>query len=125
MLNSGLKKEKQERKIGGLTVKQYFRNIDFNSALMKWTSLLFLTLFIVASCATSSKGDWTKSDKRKAEKAVASVKDQLYEILGSKADHYIRCYLYKVEQHYSNFEEADHDQEGCERLAKECMQDLD
>lgn len=83
-----------------------------------------LALFVLASCGGSSKGNWSEDDKAKAQEAVEEVKADLEVMLGEKAEDYINCYLEKVENEYDNFEAADSDREGCEKLAKECMEDL-
>lgn len=70
------------------------------------------------------KGNWSEEDKTKANDAVDKVKADLEVILGDQAQGYIDCYLEKVENEYDSFASADSDKEGCEQLAKECMQDL-
>ena len=92
---------------------------------MKYLSILTIAsaLFLL-SCAASNKGDWSYKDKRLAKKEIAKVKGELKEVLGSLTDKYIDCYLEKVINHYPNFYTADRDTEGCTRLAKQCMQEI-
>lgn len=83
-----------------------------------------LGLFVLASCGGSSKGNWNEEDKTKAQEAVDKVKADLEVVLGDDAEKYIDCYLEKVENEYDNFDSADTDKEGCEKLAKECMEEI-
>lgn len=78
---------------------------------------------VLVACNQSKKGDWNDEDKQKAKDEMAKVESQL-SVLGDKKDVFINCYLEKVEDNYTNFEEANKDQPGCTKLATECAGEL-
>ena len=79
---------------------------------------------LIVSCGNSSvKGAWNKEDMDKANQEIKSVDADL-KVLGDKKQAYIDCYLQKLENNYENFQAADSDEKGCEKLAVECASEL-
>lgn len=72
----------------------------------------------------STRGNWSKADKKKAKAAVALVKKDIEEALGKQSKAYVKCYLQKVENAYPNFAAADSDEPGCTKLAEQCISQL-
>lgn len=81
---------------------------------------------IMTDCMMSvgSVGGWSDEDIEKAESEIEKVRESLEPMLGENTDAYIDCYLEKIMENYDNFDDANADFEGCESLAKECMEDL-
>lgn len=87
----------------------------------------FPIIFLAAtSCVSSKVGEWSKKDRRKADKAVNESYQELVGIFGeAKAIEFIECYIDKIENTYSSYQEADEDYEGCSLLAKACAETLE
>lgn len=71
----------------------------------------------------STKGNWSATDKEKANAAVAAIDSQLA-AFGDKKQDFIDCYLQKVEDNYNSFDEANVDLEGCSSLAESCANEV-
>jgi hypothetical protein len=81
---------------------------------------LFLTIpfFVVFwSCGDASKkGAWTERDKELVQSEMKKLEDQDQD--------FIDCYSKKLEEHYESFAKANKDLEGCQKLAKECAENI-
>ncbi|MFM7682156.1 MAG: hypothetical protein ACKO7P_05350 [Bacteroidota bacterium] len=77
---------------------------------------------MLVSCSGSKKGAWSDDDKKKANDEIKKVESSL-DILGDKKQKFIDCYLEKVEDNYDNFDAANIDEKGCEKLAIDCMKE--
>lgn len=73
----------------------------------------------------SKKGDWTDSDIERALAEINSERDQLVALIGEeKTDAFIDCAMEKIEANYENFEDADSDLSGMEKIGEDCMMGL-
>lgn len=87
---------------------------------MKKIILTVAVALVLVSCGQSSKkGAWSQEDKDKFNKEMEKVKGSL-DVLGDKKQAYIDCYWKKVEANYENFEKANSDVSGCQKLAMDC-----
>jgi len=90
---------------------------------MKKVFIAVAAIALLASCDSSKKGAWSKEEKDKASAEMKKIESSL-DALGDKKQQYIDCYLGKIEDNYNNFDEANKDQKGCEKLAMECANDV-
>ncbi len=90
---------------------------------MKKVFLAVAAIAFLASCNSSKKGAWSQEDKDKANAEIKKVESSL-DALGDKKQQYIDCYLGKIEDNYNNFDEANKDQKGCEKLAMDCANEV-
>lgn len=90
---------------------------------MKLTLIFIFTGILLSANAQSTVGNWSKKDKRKANKVVKAIDKEL-DVLGDQKQAYIDCYLEKVENNYESFQAADSDYKGCEMLAMECAKGI-
>lgn len=87
--------------------------------------LASLSLIVLTSCGGSSKGNWTDEDKEKARSEMNSERAQMDALIGKeKTDAFIDCAVEKVEENYDNFDAADSDREGIEKIAEDCMKEI-
>ncbi|CAG5081079.1 hypothetical protein [Parvicella tangerina] len=91
--------------------------------------LVFSTILagvLLTSCSgvSSKKGDWSKSDKEKAHKAIAEIDKELSDHYGDQKQDFIDCYLEKVENNYEDFATANADVDGCTKLAEQCSTEI-
>lgn len=87
--------------------------------------LASLSLFVLASCGGSTKGNWSDDDKERAREELNSERDQMEVLIGKeKTDAFIDCAMEKIEANYENFEAADSDIPGMEKIGEECMTEL-
>jgi len=87
-----------------------------------WLLIIFVTLIAFYNCKDGSKkGQWTESDKQKFNSQLESVD---LSALGEYKSQMIDCYLNKIEENYTSYEEADKDVEGCKNLGFECYDEF-
>lgn len=87
--------------------------------------LVSLTLVaLIASCATSKTGDWSKRDIQKVRKEIQLVESDLRATLASDTDAFIECYIQRIIETFPNFEAANSDEAGCSKLAEECVYEV-
>ena len=87
--------------------------------------LASLSLIVLTSCGGSSKGNWTDEDKEKARSEMNKERAQMDALIGKeKTDAFIDCAVEKVEDQYDNFESADTDRDGIEKIAEECLKEI-
>lgn len=91
---------------------------------MKNLIFLVLTVGALSSCIASQKGNWSKSDTKKARKELSKVEAEVRTSLGDQTDAYFDCYLEKIINTYKNYEQANEDYQGCEKLALECVESI-
>ena len=70
----------------------------------------------------SVKGKWSEADKKQFRDDMNGVKE--LSNFGEKKKTWIECYLSKCETNYSSYYEANHDREGCEKVAFECSESI-
>lgn len=82
---------------------------------------IFITL-VIAACSGSVKGKWSEEDRRSFYADMEAVEE--LDNFGDRRKDFIECYLNKAEANYSSYFLADLDEEGCEKLALECGQQV-
>lgn len=102
----------------------YFRNINkINKMknLMKTSIYLLSFTFLLGSCNTSTKGNWSESDLKKCnselkkgmyEESTSEEVDAIFDDLGKTTDEIVLCACEAFEGKYSSFSEADNDDEA-------------
>jgi hypothetical protein len=95
--------------------------------MMNRKSSILMSLFITLSllligCNGSVKGKWSEADKESFRKDILAVKE--IENFGENKTKWIECYLSKCEATFSSYFEADHDEEGCKKIATECNNEV-
>ncbi len=89
--------------------------------MMKTIVLSVLLLLVLVSCGNSSKkGAWSDTDKNFLREEIKKVESS-FDAFGESKEAYITCYMDKLEANYNNFDEANADGKGCEKLAVECL----
>lgn len=74
---------------------------------------------------TSSKGNWSITDRQKAREHLEALRPDLEEMLSPReANAVMFCAIEKAETQYNNFKEADHDYEGMKTIGRECMNEV-
>lgn len=90
--------------------------------------VLLLTLFLSANLGfsqTSTKGNWTASEREKAMTELNTTRNQLDELIGEAGtDKIFDCAMEKMQVKYKNFAEADSDYDGMRLIGKTCMEDV-
>ena len=95
--------------------------------IQKISSLAILAILLLSAnvaFSQSVKGNWSNKDMAKAREEINSIRGEVQESMGDDTDEYLDCYLQKVVNKYSNFEEADNDVDGCTKLAEKCLKEL-
>ena len=94
--------------------------------MKKWNSILIViiifTSLILISCNSSVKGKWSESDKQNFRKDMEGIEE--LSSLGENKTKWIECYLSKCEATFSSYSKANTDKKGCEKVAKECLQEV-
>lgn len=70
----------------------------------------------------SVKGKWSESDKQKFRADMDGLEE--LSSFGENKTKWIECYLSKCEANYSSYHQADSDEEGCEKNALECYDEI-
>ncbi|MDD4214855.1 MAG: hypothetical protein PHR81_08605, partial [Bacteroidales bacterium] len=64
---------------------------------------------------------WPEADRSRFYQEMESSDMSAF---GDKKDEWVECYLSKLEANYASFLEADQDVAGCEKIAKECNDEV-
>lgn len=72
----------------------------------------------------SKKGAWSEEDKKLAHDAVETLRADLEATYGEYTDDFLDCYLGKAEMNYDNYNSANNDLEGMQKIATECTDDI-
>lgn len=87
-------------------------------------ALVIIALIGMTACGPKSvKGKWTDDDKQRFNDEIKKVEAQL-ESLGEHKKAFIDCYFEKIEKNYDNFDQANTDKPGCEKLSMDCAKDI-
>ena len=69
----------------------------------------------------SKRGAWSDKEKQAFQDAMANTD---LTALDDQKDAYLNCYLKKLEENYISFEEANKDENGCEKYSEECIEEI-
>lgn len=90
---------------------------------MKNIFYILTLVFLITSCNSSTKGNWSASDKKRALDAANEVMVQ--EGASSENTDFLKnCFLEKVEQQFNSLDEANEDVAGLNKVTEECLQEL-
>jgi hypothetical protein len=102
-------------------------------SLMKSCLYLLSFTFLLGSCNTSTKGNWSESDLKKCnselkkgmyEESTSEEVDAIFDDLGKTTDEIVLCACEVLEGIYSSFSEADNaDEDDLAPLLLPCMMD--
>lgn len=70
----------------------------------------------------SVKGKWSEVDKKQFRDDMNEVEE--LSSFGQNKTKWIECYLSKCEVNYSSYYNANQDEKGCERIARECSESI-
>ena len=90
---------------------------------MKITFYILVLSTLLASCNSSTKGNWSEADKKQAREAI-NLSSNDYEYLGEDKNEFTECFLEKVENEFSSYKMANMDTKGRKALWDSCMDEL-
>lgn len=84
--------------------------------------VIVFAVLVLTSCNGSVKGKWSDSDKQRFIKEMEAIEE--LSNLGENKTKWIECYLNKCEANFSSYFMANTDEEGCEKIALECSEEI-
>jgi len=68
------------------------------------------------------RGNWNSQDLEKVKAEVNKERSEIESLIGvEKTDEFFECAMYTIEQTYPNYEAADNDISGLEKIGEDCM----
>jgi hypothetical protein len=103
-----------------------------NNILRKIIVLSFVLITTSCNTSTSVKGKWSKEEKEKLKSEISkkAEEDEDYKELKKNKEwkklynKIIECIVENIESKYNNYDEADKDEKGLEKIGESCGEEV-